>query len=269
VRLPRPCLAALGALGLLAALWACDSPGPGPTPGPTAIPTATASPAPSATATTTPVPTDTPAPTATEGPVRTPIGGPAGPELTTALAAMEAVPSEHYTVTLTLGPPNARYVLTGVGQYQAPASYDTTFNAVGFSTEVLTISDTTYIRSFGVWRKGEPDAVAFPLGPPPNIGRAIGLVTYAADAGLAGEGNETLDGAPARHFRFRLPATGAVPGVGAALGSAGDLWVDPETHRYRRLTLNVGPGDASDTGTLQIDFGAYGAPVTLTPPPVL
>ena len=83
-----------------------------------------------------------------------------------ALAAMDAVPSDHYTVTLALGPPNARYVLTGAGQYQAPASYDTTFNAVGFSTQVLTISDTTYIRSFGVWRKGEPDAVAFPLGPP-------------------------------------------------------------------------------------------------------
>ncbi|MDQ2807526.1 MAG: hypothetical protein M3Z04_11550 [Chloroflexota bacterium] len=276
----------LGHAGLLlilaTTLWACDA---DPTPTPAGPPSPTSrplTPAPSATATVppsptvpptpsaTPSPTLTPVPTATEGPVRTPVGGAAGPEFAVALAAMDAAPSYRYSLDLELGPPAVRYVLTGTGQYQAPAAWDTTFNALGFSSELLTISDTTYVRNYGVWTKGPPDATLFPMGAPPAVGNVLGLLTYATDAGLVGEGNETLAGAPARHFRFRLPAPHLGSPLPALAPTGGDLWTDPTTHRFRRLLLAFGNATSApnDAGTLQFDFQDYNAAITLTPPPL-
>ncbi len=267
-------------VGLLSVLMiltaACDA-NPTPTPpGPTPTPTVTLTPAPTGTPTVPPSPTnmpsptDTPVPTATEGPVRTPVQGAAGPEFAVALAAMDAAQSYHYSLDLELGPPTVHYVLTGTGAYQAPAAWDTTFNALGFSSELLTISNTTYVRSYGVWTKGPPDTTLFPMGAPPAVGNAVGLLTYATDAGLVGEGNETLDSTPARRFRFRLPTDRLAAPAAALAPSGGDLWTDPTNHRFRRLLLAVGrPADApNNAGTLQFDFSDYGAPITFTPPPL-
>lgn len=276
-------LSCAGLLLIVAAtVWACDA-DPTPTPsGPTPSPTRTLTPVPSASPTVPPTPsatpsptvapspTLTPVPTATEGPVRTPVGGAAGPEFAVALAAMDAAPSYRYILDLELGPPAVRYVLTGTGQYQAPAAWDTTFNALGFSSEVLTIADTTYVRSYGVWTKGPPAATLFPMGAPPAVGNALGLLTYAGDAGLVGAGNETPAGVPARHFRFRLPAPRLGSPVPALVPSGGDLWTDPQTHRFRRLLLALGDAAAAPNaaGTLQFDFTDYGAAILLTPPPL-
>ncbi|HUS15962.1 MAG TPA: hypothetical protein VM536_13230 [Chloroflexia bacterium] len=265
----RPAGSLLAALLLGLALVACDEPNPpSPTPVLTATPVPTATPA--ATATSTPLPTSTPSPTPTEGPVRTPVGGAAGPEFMIALAALDAAPSYRYKLELALGPPEARYVLSGTGQYQAPASYDTNFNALGFSAEILTISNTTYVRSYSVWRQGPPDEATFPMGAPPNIGNVLGLLSYALGADLVGEGNDTLGDKPARHLRFTLPASGAlVPAPPAPAPTGGDLWTDPTTHRPLRvvITFSHGAPPADNDGTLQIDFSDYGAPVVLTPPP--
>ena len=112
------------------------------------------------------------------------------------------------------------------------------------------------------------DPVLYPLGAPPDLRRTIGLTSYASDATLVGD--ETLDGQPVRHYRFGLGAGGLLgPGSSPAL-TGGDLWVDAETHRFRRLVYTIGPPGppGANAGTLQIDFLAYDVPVTLTPPPV-
>jgi hypothetical protein len=248
-------------LALAGAIAACDS-NVAPTPaGPRPTPTATPPPGPTAT----PVPpTDTPVPTPTEGPVRTPVGGAAGPEFGVALAAMDAVPSYRYRLNLDLGAAATRYSLVGSGEYQAPDRWIGTFNTNGFSAGVLTIGPDTYVRSYGVWTKGPPDATLFPMGAPPAVGRVVGLLTYAADAGLVGEGTELLGDVPARHFRFRLrPPVGPTPDLAA---TGGELWTDPETHLFRHLLLNLGLPDSPAGGTLQMDFTDYGAAIQLTPP---
>ena len=263
-------------LVLATGLGACDAdPTPIP-PGPSPTPTRSPAPAPTATLTVPPAPSSSPSPTltgvptATEGPVRTPVGGAAGPEFAVALGAMDAAPSYRYSLDLELGPPAVRYVLTGTGQYQAPAAWDTTFNALGFSSELLTIADTTYVRSYGVWTKGPPDVTLFPMGAPPAVGNALGLLTYTTDAGLVGEGNETLAAMPARHFRFRLPTARLASPIPDLAPTGGELWTDPETHRFRRLLLTVGNAASApnNAGTLQFDFQDYGAAITLTPPPL-
>ncbi|HMA37516.1 MAG TPA: hypothetical protein VKY74_23890 [Chloroflexia bacterium] len=264
----------LGALALAFGLLACEDPTPIPTPppaGPTATPTVFRTATPTATATNTPLPTATPVPTATEGAVRTPVGGAAGPEFMTALAAMDQAPTYRYKLQLVLGPADARYVLTGTGAYQPVGNYDTNYNALGFNSEIAVISATTYVRTYGIWHRGDPDATTFPLGAPPNIPRLIGLLSYAVDASLVGDGNETLDGHAARHFRFILRTGGLFGPGGPNLGTAGgDLWSDPTTHRYQRLSLTFGrPGTPTDNdGALQLDFADYGSALTLTPPPV-
>jgi hypothetical protein len=269
VRGSRLVVILLAMLALAGALLACDAiPGPQPTPtvaGTPAPPTDT--PVPTATA----APTNTPVPTPTEGAVRTPVGGPAGPEFMAALAAMDVAPTYSYTLRMQLGPTSTEYLLTGSGRHQPPADYDTNYSALGYHTEIAVISGTTYFRNFGVWQKGLPDAAAFPQGPPPDIPAILGLLTYAADAGLAPEGSDGSDASSGRHLQFRLEPDGLVGPGGPGLGaSGGDLWVDPETHRYVRLILNFGrPGAPADNaGQLQMDFLDYGAPVTLTPPPV-
>jgi hypothetical protein len=265
------------ALALWGGLFACDS---GPTPsgppatstvaGPPPTPSSTPVPQPSPTPSNTATPAATMPPTPTEGPVRTPVSGAAAAEFTTALAAMDAAPSYRYTLQLQLGAPEARYVLTGTGAYAPPAAYDTNFNALGFNSEIRVISDTTYVRSYGVWHKGPPDALLYPMGPPPSIPDIVGLPSYAVEATPVGTGDDTLDGGPARHYRFVLRANSLI-GPGNGLGtSGGELWVDPTTHRFRRLVLIFGqPGATGDNdGTLQLDFSNYGTPVTLTAPPL-
>ncbi len=238
----------------------------GPTGTPTAVPSPSATPVP----TSTPIPTNTPVPTPTEGAVRTPVGGAAGPEFMAALAAMDAAPTYRYTVRLELGPVATRFVLTGTGAYAAPASYDTNFDALGFNTEILVISNTTYVRSYGRWQQGPPGPTLYPMGAPPAIPSVVGLATYAIDAALVGDGNEQIDGQPVRHYHFLLRAgslLGPAPGLGTA---GGDLWTEAATHRFRRLVLSFGnsgaPGD--NDGRLQMDFQDYGAAIVLTPPPV-
>ena len=85
-----------------------------------------------------------------------------------------------------------------------------------------------------------------------------------------GTGADTLDGQPARHYRFLLRAD-QPDRAGNGLGtSGGELGWIPTTHRFRRLVLIFGqPGATGDNdGTLQLDFSDYGTPVTLTAPPL-
>ncbi|MGI8586360.1 MAG: hypothetical protein ACR2M0_01545 [Chloroflexia bacterium] len=242
---------------------------PTTTPGPTSTPpTATLVP----TATSAPTATATPVPTPTEGPVRTPVGGAAGPEFGAALAAMDAAPAYHYRLQIALGPPEARYVMTGTGTYQPSGNYDTNFNALGFNSELLLLNGATYVRAYGVWHQGRPDSVLYPLGPPPNIPDLLGLLTYTRDAALVGDGNETLNGLAVRHYRFQLRPDALIAGNLAP--ASGDLWADAETHHYARIILSLtsAAGPPDNNGTLQLDFSDYGTPVTpmqllLTPAP--
>ena len=281
----RHAAAWLFVLALSGGLLGCEDPPPTPRPaagtpspspaapapaGPTATLPNTAVPTVAPTVTLMPVPTASVLPTATEGPVRTPVGGAAGPEFSTALAAMDAVSSYRYSLQLALGPTAARYVLNGSGQYQAPGNFDTNVSANGFSSEILVLDGTTYVRNYGVWHKGAPDPTVYPLSPPPDLPRLLGLLTYTHDAGLVGDGNETLNGTPVRHYRFLL-RPGNLLGPAPDLGIAGgDLWADATTHRFIRLSYNFGrAGAPSDNdGVLQIDFSDYGSPVVLTPPTV-
>ena len=84
-----------------------------------------------------------------------------------------------------------------------------------------------------------------------------------------GTGDDTLDGQPARHYRFLLRATSLI-GPGNGLGTSGGKLGGSATHRFRRLVLIFGrPGAPGDNdGTLQLDFSDYGTPVTLTAPPL-
>ncbi len=274
-------------MGLLLGTAACldlDPPSPTPVPVPTATSTVTATapplsspthtPSPSSTPSPTlspsPTPTATPSPTPTPlGPVRTPVGGAAGPEFTAMLAAMAAAPTYRFHTDLAIGPTESRVTLSGEGEYQAPEHLHYTYETVVRPVEVVVIGPDTYLLQLdGTWQRATLTPDGSPLQTPPNPQDLLGLLTYAAQADLVGDDPVPGTTTPARHLTFTLSPVAL--GAGTRLGwtqAAGEVWIAPDTRRLQRLLLTFG-GDPSgaNTGTVTVDFRDYDTPIIISAP---
>ncbi len=272
-------------MGLLLDTAACLDlvpPSPTPVPLPTVTPTVIPTQTPTATvtpsATITPSPSSTPSPTSTAtpsptptplGPVRTPVGGAAGPEFTAMLAAMAAASTYRFHTDLAIGPTESRVTLSGEGEYQAPEHLHYTYETVVRPVEVVVIGPDTYLRQLdGTWQRATLTPDGSPLQTPPNPQDLLGLLTYAAQADLVGDDPVPGTTTPARHLTFTLSPVAL--GAGTRLGwtqAAGEVWIAPDTRRLQRLHLTFG-GDPSgaNTGTVTVDFRDYNAPITISAP---
>jgi hypothetical protein len=270
-----PLLVCAVLLGLLLGSAACldlvpprPTPVPLPTTTPTVTPTATEVPSPTLTATPTMTPSPSPTPTP-PGPVRTPVGGAAGPEFTAMLDAMAAAPSYRFQTTLAIGPAAGRVTLSGEGEYQAPDRLHYRYDAVAAPLEVVIIGPNTYIRQAdGSWQRAALTPDGSPLRTPPNLRDLLGLLTYAAEADLLGDAPLPGSGVPTRNLTFTLSpaALGPANGLGWTR-AAGEVWIAPDSRRLLRLRLDFsGDSSGANDGTVTVDFRDYDAPITISAP---
>jgi len=232
-----------------------------------------------ATATTAPVATDTPVPTDTPAPTATSMSAEAIVEA--ALEATQAAESFHVdmSMVMTMSMPAAlpapvRIPVTMVGDVQPPdrshATVSMNMQGLNIETEMVTISNTTYVKnpSTGEWLVSTQSAS--PLSPDDLLSFKPGEME-----GLTIVGEETLDGVPVYH----LAGTASMPlEIGEPFGTATgmvevDYWIDKEDNYVRQGTIF---GDIPVTGemTATISISAtmilsdYGKTVTIEAPEV-